>query len=365
MFWLRLAAAICCFTCLYARRFPSYDYFDDRFLLQMKNLLGDREAGKGVIPASRLQEDRSWQPKVNLGQVSGVSFDPEGRPVFFHRSIRIWDSNTFNATNHFQGGGPLQEDVVVVLEPDTGDVIRSWGHGRFLLPHGITVDDKGNTWLTDVGLHQVFKFAPESEEPELTLGEAQVPGSDDRHLCKPTNVAVASSGDFFVGDGYCNARILRFSPDGTLKDQFGHQGSDGSPSSLFVPHGLALDESRDLLCVADRENHRVVCISAGLLNDKNFGEPFMTLQGPNRGRVFDIAIHSGRLVGVSGSDVEGGATGFTADLSNGDLLDIWGPITGFHNPHSIAVSQNGRIIYVGDINPNQVWKFIVDNATGV
>lgn len=68
------------------------------------------------------------------------------------------------------------------------------------------------------------QFPPEAEEPELTLGEARVPGSDNTHFCKPTSVAVASSGDFFVADGYCNARVLRFAPDGVLKDKFGHPG---------------------------------------------------------------------------------------------------------------------------------------------
>lgn len=69
------------------------------------------------------------------------------------RSLR-----TFNVTHHYQGeDGPVVEDVVLVLDADSGAVVRSWGSGRFLLPHGVTVDQRGNTWLTDVGLHQVFK----------------------------------------------------------------------------------------------------------------------------------------------------------------------------------------------------------------
>ena len=30
----------------------------------------------------------------------------------------------------------------------------------FFLPHMITVDAQNNVWVTDVALHQVFKFAP-------------------------------------------------------------------------------------------------------------------------------------------------------------------------------------------------------------
>lgn len=33
------------------------------------------------------------------------------------------------------------------------------------------------------------------------------------------------------------------------------------------------------------------------------------------------------LVGVGGSETEGVATGFTADLDTGDLLDAWAPVT--------------------------------------
>lgn len=41
-------------------------------------------------------------------------------------------------------------------------------------------------------------------KPILELGEKLVPGSDEKHFCKPTDVAVAKNGDFFVADGYCN-----------------------------------------------------------------------------------------------------------------------------------------------------------------
>jgi len=35
----------------------------------------------------------------------------------------------------------------------------------------------------------------------LTIGEQFVPGSDKAHFCKPTDVAVERSGDFYVSDG--------------------------------------------------------------------------------------------------------------------------------------------------------------------
>ena len=53
-----------------------------------------------------------------------------------------------------------------------------------------------------------MKIPKGSQEPNLTLGVRLTPGSDDTHFCKPTDVAVASNGDFFVSDGYVSYFVL-------------------------------------------------------------------------------------------------------------------------------------------------------------
>ncbi len=61
------------------------------------------------------------------------------------------------------------------------------------------------------------QFPVGSHEPDLVLGESFVPGSDGNHFCQPTSIAVSEdTGIFFVGDGYCNSRILKFSRQGRL-----------------------------------------------------------------------------------------------------------------------------------------------------
>ena len=74
-----------------------------------------------------------------------------------------------------------------VCEQDTGHVLSSWGGGKFLMPHGLTVDLDGNIWVTDCGLHQAIKFSPKGEQL-LALGTRLEPGHDSSHLCKPTHV---------------------------------------------------------------------------------------------------------------------------------------------------------------------------------
>lgn len=134
------------------------------------------------------------------------------------------------------------------------------------MPHGLTVDPEDNVWVTDVAMHQVFKFAPRGAggKPLLTLGVTFQPGIGKK-FCKPTAVAVLNNGDFFVADGYCNARILKYSPAGELilnwgQNSFAGVSYDFAPPNYFaIPHALTLVPDQQLLCAADRENGRVQC----------------------------------------------------------------------------------------------------------
>lgn len=97
------------------------------------------------------------------------------------------------------------------------------------MPHGITVDHENNVWVTDVALHQVFKFGPQFDSSAdnftdnvlMTLGTRFVPGNDLDKFCKPTSVAVVTSGEFYVADGYCNSRIVKFSAEGRVLLEWG------------------------------------------------------------------------------------------------------------------------------------------------
>lgn len=67
------------------------------------------------------------------------------------------------------------------------------------MPHGISVDPQGNVWLTDVALHQVFRFKRDQDDkPDLVLGERFVPGNDDKHFCKPTVSLTLKKLVFFI-----------------------------------------------------------------------------------------------------------------------------------------------------------------------
>jgi hypothetical protein len=69
-----------------------------------------------------------------------------------------------------------------------------------------------------------------------------------------THTALSPKGDIYVSDGYGNASIHQYTPDGRLIRSWGGPGS--GPGEFNLPHNLACDED-GWVYVADRENHRI------------------------------------------------------------------------------------------------------------
>ena len=81
-----------------------------------------------------------------------------------------------------------------------------------------------------------MRFKVGEDKPSLILGTKFAPGKDNLHFCKPTDVAVLSTGEFFVSDGYCNSRIMKFSKEGKLIKQWGNslKSSEGRSYIFFA-----------------------------------------------------------------------------------------------------------------------------------
>lgn len=160
----------------------------------------------------------------------------------------------------------------------SGKLLKRFGAGLFVQPHGIGVDSEGNVWVTDAAGgagkgHQVFKFSPDGKVL-LVLGKAGVAGNGPDTFNQPTDVVIAPSGDIFVTDGHVevrttpsgelyvpegggpntNARVVKFSKEGKFIKAWGKKGA--GRGELDGPHGIAMD-SRGRLFVADRTNDRI------------------------------------------------------------------------------------------------------------
>ncbi|XP_016160587.1 PREDICTED: peptidyl-glycine alpha-amidating monooxygenase isoform X5 [Ficedula albicollis] len=304
---------------------------------------------------------------LKLGQVSGLALDPENNLVVFHRGDHVWDENSFDSKFVYQQRelGPIEQNTIIVLNPSNAKLIHSTGKSLFYLPHGLSVDKNGNYWVTDVALHQVFKLGANDKEPLLILGMALQPGSDKNHFCQPTDVAVDPiTGNIYVSDGYCNSRIIQFSPNGLYVMQWGEgtvralETSLGRsrPGQFRIPHSLALITDLSQLCVADRENGRIQCFRL------ETGEFTREIKHKAFGReLFAVSyVPGGLLFAVNGMPYPGEAEsvqGFVMNFSTGEIIDTFIPLRkSFEMPHDIIASED-RTVFVGDVHAKTVWKF--------
>ena len=49
-------------------------------------------------------------------------------------------------------------------------------------------------------------------------------------------------------------------------------------------------------------------------------------------------------------------TGYIVSMESGELSGTWNVPGGLQNPHDVAVSEDGSIVYVVELNPFKVWK---------
>jgi sugar lactone lactonase YvrE len=205
----------------------------------------------------------------------------------------------------------------------SGDVVASLGAEIFVFPHGIAIDDDDNVWVTDGrGVdgrgHQVIKFSPEGEIL-MRLGTAGVAGETSYTFNGAAAVAIAPNGDIFVGDGHgagTNARVAKFSQDGTFIKAWGQRGT--GPGEFSTPHALAFD-STGRLFVADRENNRIQIFT----QDGTFLEEW-----PQFGRPSGIWIDSDDVIYVADAHSNETANpGFSRGLRIGSARD--GSVTAF------------------------------------
>ncbi|XP_037781431.1 peptidyl-glycine alpha-amidating monooxygenase A-like isoform X4 [Penaeus monodon] len=316
----------------------------------------------------------NWgQKEIVYGQVVAVALDSKGDVVVFHRGERRWDGSTFIQNTLRDQEHPITQPTLLHLHKENGQIIDKWGENFFFMPHGLTLDKDDNIWVTDVGLHQVLKFPRGygNGKPLLTLGTKFQPGQDATHFCKPTGVAVLSTGEFFVSDGYCNSRIIKYSANGEILFQFGKQTntllgigiSSPPPGSFSIPHALTLAEDQGEVCVADRENGRIQCFT---IEQGQFARQFQ-FDGWGS-RLFSMSYTpalGGKLFAVNGPGLfpSKQVAAFEVNYTSGELQGAFSPNNqGMSNPHDIVVSHDGIDVYVAEIGPNKLWKFELDES---
>lgn len=280
----------------------------------------------------------------SIRDVAGLTIDSQDRVYVFNR-----------------GPHPL-----MIFDPE-GNLLTTWGEGLFKRAHGSCIGPDGSIYCTDDENHTISKFTPEGRLL-MTLGTMNQP-SDTGYVRKfdsfaslatitkggspfnrPTGVALSSSGNIFVSDGYGNARVHKFSSDGKLLHSWGQPGPN--KGQFRLPHSIWVDK-KDNVWIVDRENSRIQKFNAQ-------GE-YLT-QWIHLIRPTGLFIDDEDIVYIS--DLAQRISIYTID---GELISQWGTDglnrdkALFHAPHTIAVDSRGDL-YVGEV----AWTYTgIDKGSSV
>lgn len=279
----------------------------------------------------------------NFVEIAGVATDSERRVFVFNRGTH----------------------PVAVFSAE-GEFLFSWGDEMFARPHGIHIDERDVVYCIDDLGHVVHQFTTAGEWITtwgvfMQGSETGVVNRDYRTIKQaagpfnqPCNLAISPHGEFFVCDGYGNARVHRYSRHGQWEFAWGAPGD--KPGQFNLPHGIAVD-SQGRVFVADRENSRLQIFDRqGKVLEvwKDIARPCeVFIDAQDRVFVAEVGYRAGMYAGnVAPPNPVGGRVSIFD--SAGKLLSRFGggdnPCApgDFFAPHDIWVDRRGDV-YVGEV----------------
>ena len=239
-----------------------------------------------------------------------------------------------------------------------GNHIEDWTQydKMFRRPHSVfesPYDPQKDVWIVDDYRHAIFRFSNDGKKLLQTIGTPNEPGADDKHFYRPTFMAWAPNGDFYVADGYQNTRVVKFDRSGKYLTAWGERGENGKETRggyFNNVHGVAVDPQTGRVFVNDRGNRRIQVFDANgkYLDSWSVGRPpadihLVYMDGSRMLWAFDRA--SSKMIKY--------------DLS-GNLQYTWGmwgnPPGGFWGVHGMHVDSDGNF-YVAEVDNGGAQKF--------
>jgi DNA-binding beta-propeller fold protein YncE len=245
-------------------------------------------------------------------------------------------------------------DHPMIVFDREGNFLRSWGEGVFHRAHGIHIGPDESLYCTDDGDHTMRRCTLDGKvELEIGIPGRPAPFMSGEPFHRCTHTALSPDGDIYIADGYGNACVHKYSPDGKRLMSWGEPGTD--PGQFNIVHNICCDLD-GWVYVADRENHRVQVFDGNGRYETQWnnlhrpcglympacrdplcyiGElgPGLAINRdwPNLGPRLSIVTLDGKLVARLGDVRAGMALGQ------------------FNAPHGIAVDSRGDI-YVGEVS---------------
>lgn len=274
------------------------------------------------------------------------------------------DGRVFLLTNHTANN--------VVIYDRAGKLVGKWGT-EWPGAHGLTLfmeDGEERFFITDHNRHQVFKTTLDGKVL-MTLDWPESTGKYQKaEQYKPTHVAVAPDGTFYVSDGYGLNFVIHYDGSGKVIGTFG--GGGETPGALKCAHGIHVDlrdPGKPILLITSRSEHRIKRFTmAGEFIDAihlpGAMPCFMIPHGEHL-----IVPHLKGATKPDGSDTENGFVsvldGHNRIVSNiGAAAPALGPDgapqpmsasgTLFRYPHGLMIDDEGSI-YVAQWNSNATY----------
>lgn len=224
-----------------------------------------------------------------------------------------------------------------------GDFIKAWGEGEMTSPHGLKIEGDV-AYIADYNDHTVCKYTLNGILLR-TWGTKGKTGKEGEPFNRPTDVDIASNGTIYISDGYVNARVHKYSPEGELMLSWGERGT--GPGQFDISHDVCVAEDGRVF-IADRQNHRIQIFTPD-------GE-YITEWGGFK-QPCSITIDKDGYVYVTELQQR-----FSIMDKDGELVARWGGEKTldpglFMNPHCASIDSHGDL-YIGEtLEGSRIQKF--------
>ncbi len=334
---------------------------------------GDDRNGE-YVPVNWMKLDKNHVAgEVEWGQHSGVSAIDPNR-VF----VVTWGD--MDKAGKVQVADPVggPTHMIVVLDRE-GNVIENWSQWDTLMhtPHDIYVDPYDPAmpvWVVERGTSggktmEILKFSNDGKELLMRLGKGETPPASVNEARgrkpgpfqygQPAKMAFYPNGDFIVGDGYWNCRVIRYNAAGEFLSEFGSCPTGSGPNGedadgeFDTVHGLGIDRDGRIY-VADRSNDRIQVFEAN-------GTHVATW--PNVNSPACVWVDESNAVWVCGRttnrmlkyDTEGHLL-YHWGTFGGNAGGFDGGLGGFARVHGVSVDREGNF-YVANFDGAVTGKF--------
>lgn len=219
-----------------------------------------------------------------IGKASPVSDNIVGHGNFRYRVNKAWGNldpaktpvlDCHEMVNDSKGRLVMITDEVknnIIIYDRSGKLLDTWGT-RYPGGHGLTLSAEGDEdflFITDCGYFlgkdnkwqsqsgSVFKTTIDGKLLFALGHPATIGVYKQDEPFKPTEVAVAPNGDFYVADGYGSDYIIQYDHTGKYIRHFGGHHNSNADHNLNNAHGVAVDlrnpASPKLICTSRNDN---------------------------------------------------------------------------------------------------------------